>query len=69
MVGVEACVSAINQRGGAVVDIEEDGVVLPRGRALKEGEDILDENLDARVVDQAAVDRLKMLAIPGHDLR
>ena len=56
MVGVEACVSAIDQRGGAVVDIEEDGVVLPRGRAREEGEDILDEDPDARVVGQAAVD-------------
>ena len=59
----------IDQRGGAVVDIEEDGVVLPCDRPREDGEDILDEDPDARVVDQAAVDRLKMFAVPGHDLR
>lgn len=64
---VEAGIFGLNERGWAVIDIEENGVVGGGWGAADEFEDITDEDFDAGVIEEFAVDGAEKLAIPVDD--
>lgn len=65
--GVEAGVFWLDEGGGAVVHVEEDGVVVARV-GFDTVEDVSAENADTRVVENAGVEIGEEGAIPSDDV-
>ncbi len=64
---IESGIFGLDERGWAIIDIEENGIVGGGWGSADEFEDIADEDFDAWVIEEFAVDGAEKLAIPVDD--
>lgn len=67
--GVDADVFCLNHGGGAVVHIQEDGIVGGGAGFADDGIDIAGDDFHAAIIQQSAIDVLEEVAIPRDDIR